>query len=64
MGRDEMFAFVIDGEHIHMTRLGTRAEIASAAAELYERVRILRAAYADVKRAASKLARVGALAGR
>ncbi len=33
IGRDEMFAFVIDGEHIHVTRLGTRAEIASAAAE-------------------------------
>ncbi len=34
VGRDEMFAFVIDSERIHVTRLGSRAAIASAAADV------------------------------
>jgi CHAT domain-containing protein len=57
-GRDEMFAFVIDSKHIHVTRLGSRAEIASAAADLYERVRNPESALADVHRAAAKLAKL------
>ena len=55
-GRDEMYAFVIDSEHIHVAHLGSRAKIASAAAALYEQVRNPEAAETDVQRAAAKLA--------
>ena len=57
-GRDEMYAFVIDGEHISITRLGSRQEIAAAAAALYERVRNPESAAGDVERASAKLARL------
>jgi CHAT domain-containing protein len=55
-GRDEMYAFVIDSEHIRVAHLGSRAKIASAAAALYEQVRNPEAAETDVQRAAAKLA--------
>jgi CHAT domain-containing protein len=55
-GRDEMFAFVIDGEHIRTVRLTSRNEIAAAAARLYEQLRNPEAASSDVQRAARSLA--------
>jgi CHAT domain-containing protein len=57
-GRDEMYAFVVDSEHISVTRLGPRQEIASAAANLYERLRNPESAPADVQRSAAKLAKL------
>jgi CHAT domain-containing protein len=57
-GRDDMYAFVIDGEHISVTRLGGRQEIAAAAAGLYEKARNPENAYGDVQRAAAKLAQL------
>jgi len=55
-GRDDMFAFVIDRKHIRVTRLGTRQDIAAAAAALYERLRNPESAASDVRRAARKVA--------
>ena len=57
-GRDDMYAFVIDAEHISVTRVGGRQEIAAAAAGLYEKVRNPENAYSDVQRAAAKLAQL------
>jgi CHAT domain-containing protein len=58
VGRDDMYAFVIDRAGISVTRLGTREEIAAAAEGLYEKVRNRESAYGDVHRAASKLAQL------
>jgi CHAT domain-containing protein len=58
VGRDDMYAFVIDSAGISVTRLGSRAEIAAAAGSLYEKVRNRESAYGDVHRAASKLAQL------
>jgi len=57
-GRDEMYAFVIDGSGISVTRLGKTREIAAAADSLYDKVRNRESAYSDVQRAAAKLAQL------
>ena len=57
-GRDDMYAFVIDADHISVTRLAGRQEIAAAAAGLYEKIRNPENAYSDVQRAAAKLAQL------
>jgi CHAT domain-containing protein len=55
---NEMYAFVIDGASISVTRLGTTQEIAAAAENLYDEVRNRESAYSDVQRAAAKLAQL------
>jgi CHAT domain-containing protein/tetratricopeptide (TPR) repeat protein len=55
-GRDTMFAFVIDSEHIRVVPLGARRDIAAAAATLYERVRNPESAMSDVRDAARRVA--------
>lgn len=55
-GREDMFAFVIDSEHIRVVPLGSRSEIAAAATGLYDRVRNPEAAPSDVRSAARRLA--------
>ena len=55
-GRDTMFAFVMDSEHIRVVPLGARRDIASAAATLYERVRNPESAMSDVREAARRVA--------
>lgn len=55
-GRDDLYAFVIDGADIHVVRLGSRKRINAAAAELYERLHDPEIAAADVQRAARSLA--------
>jgi CHAT domain-containing protein/tetratricopeptide (TPR) repeat protein len=55
-GQDNMLAFVIDSERIHVVPLGSRRDIASAAAALYERVRNPESAPSDVRKAARRLA--------
>jgi CHAT domain-containing protein/tetratricopeptide (TPR) repeat protein len=55
-GRETMFVFVIDGEHIRVVPLGARREIATAAAALYERVRNPESAQSDVRDAARRVA--------
>ena len=55
-GRDTMFAFVIDSEHIRVVPLGARRDIAAAAATLYERVRNPESAMSDVRSAARRVA--------
>ncbi|MEJ0036405.1 MAG: CHAT domain-containing protein [Gammaproteobacteria bacterium] len=57
-GREEMYAFVIDGSGISVTRLGKTREIAAAADSLYDKVRNRESAYSDVQRAAAKLAQL------
>jgi CHAT domain-containing protein len=54
--RDEMFAFVIDSEHIRIVPLGSRREIATAAASLYEQLRNPEVAGSDIRRAAARVA--------
>ena len=54
-GGDNMFAFVIDSDHIHVVPLGSRVEIGSAATTLYERLRNPESAAQDVRNAASNL---------
>jgi CHAT domain-containing protein len=55
-GRNDLFAFVIDGGDIHVVRLGSRKGINAAAADLYQRLRDPEAADADIQRAARHLA--------
>ena len=57
-GRDELYAFVIDGADIHVVRLGNRKRINAAAAELYERLHDPEIAAADVQHAARSLAQL------
>jgi CHAT domain-containing protein/tetratricopeptide (TPR) repeat protein len=57
-GRDDMYAFVIDGDAIHVVPLGNRKRITVAAADLYERLRDPEAADEDIARAARRLARL------
>jgi CHAT domain-containing protein len=56
VGRDEMFAFVINNGHLRVVRLGKTREIAAAAGELYERIHDEESASADVQRSARALA--------
>jgi CHAT domain-containing protein len=58
VGRDEMYAFVIDGASISVTRLGKTRDIGAAAENLYDKVRNPEIAYSDVQRAAAKLAQL------
>jgi CHAT domain-containing protein len=51
-----MLAFVIAGDDIRIVRLGKRADIATAAAQLYESVRNPESAAEDVRRDAERLA--------
>jgi CHAT domain-containing protein/tetratricopeptide (TPR) repeat protein len=55
-GGDNLFAFVIDSDHIHVVPLGSRVEIGSAATALYERLRNPESAAQDVRNAARRLA--------
>jgi CHAT domain-containing protein len=57
-GRDDMYAFVIDGSGMSVTRLGKTQEIGAAAESLYDKVRNRESAYSDVQRAAAKLAQL------
>jgi CHAT domain-containing protein len=57
-GRNDMFAFVIDGGVIHVVPLGNRSRINSAAAELYGRLHDPETADVDVRRAATRLAQL------
>ena len=58
VGRDEMYAFVIDGSGISVTRLGKTRDIGAAAQNLYDKIRNRESAYSDVHRAAAKLAQL------
>lgn len=55
-GRGNMFAFVIDSEHIRVVPLGSTDAIAEAAAMLYDRLRNPESARPDVQRAARRVA--------
>jgi CHAT domain-containing protein/tetratricopeptide (TPR) repeat protein len=54
--RDEMFAFVVDADHIRIVPLGSRRDIATASASLYEQLRNPEAAGSDIRRAAARVA--------
>lgn len=56
--RGDMYAFVVDSEHLSITRLGSQAEIGIAVEALYERLKNPESASADVRRAASRLAQL------
>jgi CHAT domain-containing protein len=58
VGRDDMYAFVIDGAGISVTRLGKIRDIGTAAENLYYKLRNRESAYSDVRRAAAKLAQL------
>lgn len=55
VGREDMFAFVTDGAHIRVARLGNRAYIAQAASELNEQLRAVEPAPARIRAAARQL---------
>jgi CHAT domain-containing protein/tetratricopeptide (TPR) repeat protein len=55
-GRDSMFAFVIDSDHIRVVPLASLRDIAAAAATLYERLRNPETASSDVRHAAQRVA--------
>jgi CHAT domain-containing protein len=55
-GRDDMYAFVIEGAEIHIVQLGNLKRIAAAAADLFEHLRDPEVAAADVRRAGQRLA--------
>jgi CHAT domain-containing protein len=57
-GGDAMYAFVVAGSSISVTRLGTTRDIAAAAESLYDKLRNRESAYSDVQRAAAKLAQL------
>lgn len=57
-GEDSMLAFVVSAQDIRVVPLGSRSEIAAAAADLYERVRNPEAAASDIRRGAERLARL------
>jgi len=57
-GRDDMYAFVIDGDAIHVVPLGNRGRINIAAADLSERLRDPETAASDVERTARNLAQL------
>ncbi len=58
VGRDDMYAFVIDGAGISVTRLGKTRDIGVAAENLYDKIHNRESAYSDVRRAAAKLAQL------
>ncbi len=58
VAHEDMFAFVIDSESIRVTKLASRIAIATAAADLYERLRNPETAPSDVRRAAQRLAQL------
>jgi CHAT domain-containing protein/tetratricopeptide (TPR) repeat protein len=55
-GADDMIAFVIDSDHIRVVTLGSRRDIATAAAGLYDRVHNPESALGDVRNAARRVA--------
>jgi CHAT domain-containing protein len=57
-GRDDMYAFVIDGSAIHVVALGNRSRINNAAEDLYERLHDPESAASDVERAAKNVAQL------
>jgi CHAT domain-containing protein/tetratricopeptide (TPR) repeat protein len=57
-GRDDMYAFVIDGGAIHVVSLGKRKRIALAAADLNTHLHDADSADADIQRAARPLAQL------
>jgi CHAT domain-containing protein len=57
-GRNDMFAFVIDGGDIHVVPLGNRKRISAAAADFYERLHDPEGADEDIRRAAQRLAQL------
>jgi CHAT domain-containing protein len=58
VGSHDMFAFVINSGAARIVRLGDRREIASAAAELHDRLRDVEVPASDVRAAAQHLARL------
>jgi CHAT domain-containing protein len=58
VGDQDMFAFVISDDVTRVVRLGKRQEIATAAAELSDRIRDSETPPADVSAAAARLARL------
>jgi len=56
VGREDVFAFVTDGEHIRVERLGNRAAIAQAASELNEQLRAVEPVPGRIRAAARQLA--------
>jgi CHAT domain-containing protein/tetratricopeptide (TPR) repeat protein len=57
-GQESMLAFVVNGQRIRVVPLGSRADIAAAALDMYERVRNPESAASDVRRSAEQLARL------
>jgi len=57
-GRDDMYAFVIDGGAIHVVALGNRGRINIAAGDLYARLHDPESAASDIERAARNLAQL------
>jgi CHAT domain-containing protein len=57
-GRDDMFAFVVDGRETHVVPLGDRKHINAAAADLYAWLHDPEGADQDVQRAARHLAQL------
>jgi CHAT domain-containing protein/tetratricopeptide (TPR) repeat protein len=57
-GQESMLAFVVNGQHIRVVPLGSRADIAAAALDMYEHVRNPESAASDVRRSAEGLARL------
>jgi CHAT domain-containing protein len=55
-GRNSMYAFVIDSEHIRVVQLASHRDITAAVAALSERLRNSESAAADVRRAARRVA--------
>jgi CHAT domain-containing protein len=57
-GRDDMYAFVIDADAIHVVPLGNRGRINIAAADLYEHLHDPESAAQDIERSAGNLAQL------
>ncbi|MEP7245045.1 MAG: CHAT domain-containing protein [Gammaproteobacteria bacterium] len=57
-GRDSLYAFVIDREHIRLVPLASRHEVTAAASALYEMLRNPESAASDVRAAAADVARL------
>jgi CHAT domain-containing protein/tetratricopeptide (TPR) repeat protein len=58
VGSHDMFAFIVDANGTHVVRLGDSREIASASADLRDRLRDAETAPSDVRVAAARLARL------
>jgi CHAT domain-containing protein/tetratricopeptide (TPR) repeat protein len=58
VGDHDMFAFVVDGDNVRVTRLGDRAKISNAARDLYDLLRDAESPTSAVRAAAEQLARL------